>query len=421
MRIKAIISLIALLLCSTMIMAQPGLANDDPIQEKLQSVLDSGNRADLESYRRLLVELEKAKLQAKDQAGATSAKLGIIKIDRELADLEESAARSGKATVSGTDREAAAQKAAAERAAAQKDAAEKAAAQKAAAERAAAQKAAAEKAAAENAAAAKATALKAAMLKAAAVKAAQAKAAAEKIAADKLAAERAAAEKAAAEKAAAVRAAAEKLAAERAAAAKAAAEKIAAEKAAAEKLAAEKAAAEKAAAENAAEKAAAEKAAAENAAAEEAKAEQARQAAELDKKLKELIAEGNARLSAGDIQKAREIKKEIGKVRVAMEQLSAAGVTIKTAQPAPKADNSDTGTGFSSAELQNYKNILKSWKQERNEALAQDGANRKKVLEDYRQKLVAYGDALLVTNNIPGASAVKDEITTLTLDMDELK
>ncbi len=283
----------------------------------------------------------------------------------------------------------------------------KAAAEKAAAEKAAAMKAAAEKAAAEKAAAEKA----------AAMKAAAEKAAAEKAAAMKAAAEKAAAEKAVAEKAAAMKAAAEKAAAEKAAAEKAAAEKAAVEKAAAEKAAAEKAAAEKVAAE----KAAAEKAAAELAAAEQAKADMAKESLELDKRLKELIVEGNAKLNAGDIQGARAIKKEIGKVREDIARLSAAGVTLKNDQPAPKADNSNTANGFSSAELQNYRHTLDSWEQERNEALAQDGVDRKKVLEDYRQRLVAYGDALLVTNNIEGASAAKDAITTITLDLDELK
>ncbi len=197
MRIKPIVLLIALLVGGAMIMAHPCRAADDALQDNLRRVLDSGNAKEMENYRGLLVEVEKAKLQAKDLAGATAAKLGIIKIDRELASIEDANARSGKVPGTGTDKEAL------EKAAVAKAAAERAAAEKAAAVKAATEKAAAEKAAAEKAAAVRAAAEKAAMLKSAAEKATAASAAASTAAAERFAAEKAAAEKAAAEKAAA--------------------------------------------------------------------------------------------------------------------------------------------------------------------------------------------------------------------------
>ncbi len=265
----------------------------DTALENMRSTVGN-SRADLEKYRNLLLEFEKTKLKANDQAGATAAKIEILRLDREIAAGNNGSRRASRTEDS--DDKAIAEKEAAEKAAIEKDAAEKAAVKKAAAdkaaekitagkkaaaemvaaEKAAAEKAATEKAAAEKAAAVKATAVKVAAEKAAAEKVAAEKAAAVKVAADKAAAEKAAAVKVAAEKAAAVKVAAEKVAAEKAAAEKAAAEKVAAEKAAAEKTAAIKAAAEKVAAEKAAaEKAAAEKAAAEKTAAEKVAAEKA--------------------------------------------------------------------------------------------------------------------------------------------------
>jgi hypothetical protein len=196
--------------------------------------------------------------------------------------------------------------------------------------------------------------------------------------------------------------------------------KAAAEKAAAEKVAAMKAAVEKAAAEKAvAEKAAAEKAAAEKAAIEKATAEKAR--AELDKKLKDLITEGNAKLNAGDLQGARAIKKEISKIQGELDRLSLTEVAHPQGKPGHESENSITNTAFKPDELQNYRHMLGLWDQEKNRALAQDDANQKKVLDDYRRKLIAFGDALLGINNIEGAGTVKNKIAAVTMELDALQ
>ena len=272
MRIKTTISA-ALLILSVLGPAPDHVWAADPTLENMRSTVGN-SRADLENYRKMLVEFEKAKLKANDLEGATSAKLAIIKLDRELAAMDGG-------------RHSAKTEPAAEKAAAERAAAEKAAAEKAAAEKAAAEKAAAEKAAAEKAAAAKA------------------------------AAEKAAAEKAAAEKAAAAKAAAEKAAAEKAAAEKAAAETSPEEKAAAEKAAAEK---------TAAIRAATEKAAAAKAAAEEATggkdAEREHKAAILKEHIRQLTAQGNEKFAIGDIQAAKEIKLKIGELQDELNSLS---------------------------------------------------------------------------------------------------
>ena len=142
-------------------------------------------------------------------------------------------------------------------------------------------------------------------------------------------------------------------------------------------------------------------------------------AAALDKKLKELIAEGNARLNDGDIQGAKAIKREINKVQSELDQLTAAGVTTARAEPREEQPSSAT-SAFTREELQNYRHILGRWEQEKNRALEQPGANQRKTMENYRRRLVAFGDALLKNNNLEGASIVKDEVTTITLELDEL-
>lgn len=403
MRIKTTISVAMIVLGTWSCLPVTGWAADTTLENMRSTVGNS--REDLENYRKLLVEFEKAKLKAKDQAGATAAKLEIIKLDRELGAMDGGASRraskSEDAGPSAAEKAAAdklvAEKAAAEKAAAtkvaaekvaadkaaaaEKVAAEKAAVAKAAAEKLAAEKAAAEKAAAEKFAADKAVAARAVAEKAVAAKATAAakvaaeeaaaeralaaivaaeKVAAEKAAAEKAVAEKIAAEKAAAEKAAAKKAAAEKAAAEKVAAEKAAAEKIAAKKAAAEKLAAEQAAAEKAMAERiAAERAAAERISAEQAAARKAAAEQiaaekvaallaasekaaaaeetaarkatdeAQRIADLKSQLRQLIAQGNDKLSAGDVQGAREVKTKVNEIQEELTRLGspAGGVT----------------------------------------------------------------------------------------------
>jgi hypothetical protein len=349
MRIKAIVLLTALMLGTTSGMPGPGRAEDSAMLEKL---LATGSAEELESYRKLLVELEKAKLQAKDLAGATSAKLEIIKIDRQLAALEATDVKASGATGTG----------------------------------------------AANGAAAKTVTVKTPSPV-------------------KTTAEKAAAEKAAAEKAAAEKAAAEKAAAEKAAAEKAAAEKAAAEKAAAEKAAAEKAAAEKAAAE----KAAAEKAAAEKAAAEKAAAELPIKAAALDKRIKELVDLGNAKLSAGDLQGAKAIKKEIAKVQAEREALGDVELAGGKDALGPEARDTKNGVaGFSATELQNYRHLLAAWELEKERSMAKPGVNRQEVLDGYRQRLIALGEALLKTSNVEGAATVKDEITTVARELEQL-
>lgn len=393
MRIKTTISIAMIILGAWSCFPLAGRAADQTLENMRSTVGNS--KADLENYRKLLVEFEKAKLKANDQEGATAAKLAIIKLDRELATMDGGSRHSSKseAANSNTVEKAAAEKAAAEKAAAEKAAAEKAVAEKAAAEKAAVEKVAAEKAAVAKAAAEKASAEKAAIAKAAAAKAAAAeaaaekalaaiaaaeKAAAEKAAAEKEAAKKVAAEKAAAEKAAAKKAAAEKAAAEKVAAEKAAAEKVAAEKVAAEKAAAEKVAAEKAAKKAAAEKAAAEKAAAEKAAAERVAAEKAaakkaaaekvaaekvavllaaaekasaakasadeaasalkvnddaQRIADIKSQLRQLIAQGNEKLDSGDVQGAREVKVKVNELQEELTRLSAAGAPVTNDRP----------------------------------------------------------------------------------------
>jgi chemotaxis protein histidine kinase CheA len=348
MRIKTTISVAMIVLGAWSCLPLVGWASD-PALENMRSTVGN-SKADLENYRKLLVEFEKAKLKASDQAGATAAKLEIIKLDRELAAMDGGSSRrtsrSEAANHSGVD------KVAADKAAADKPAVDKAATDKAAADRLAAEKAAAEKAVTEKAAAAKAAAADKALAaiaaaeKAAAEKAAAEKAAAEKVAAEKAAVEKAAAKKAAAEKVAAERAAAKKAAAEKALAEKEAAEKAAVKQAAAEQAAAEKAAAEQAAAlQSAAEQAAAEKAAVEKiaaekaavlqaaadkaaaakAAAEEAAAmkasDEAQKIADIKTQLRQLIAQGNEKLSSGDVQGAREAKAKVNEIQEELTRL----------------------------------------------------------------------------------------------------